>query len=143
MIGSAGFVGGVLLPDGRVFCVPASSTSARIYDYKTNTVSTPTGVFPGGSVLSFGVLLPDGRVFCCPVNSTTARIYDPITDSVSTPAGTYPGLVGGLPAFANGVLLPDGRVFMVPRSNTTTKLFSIGKIGTRPTLYLSPFQNKP
>ena len=28
--GSGGFVGGVLLPDGRVFCVPFASTSASI-----------------------------------------------------------------------------------------------------------------
>ena len=29
--GSSAYSGGVLLPDGRVFCVPASATTARIY----------------------------------------------------------------------------------------------------------------
>ena len=29
--GSNAYYGGVLLPDGRVFCVPCSATSARIY----------------------------------------------------------------------------------------------------------------
>ena len=29
--GGNAFLGGVLLPDGRVFCVPFSSTTARIY----------------------------------------------------------------------------------------------------------------
>ncbi len=31
--GSIAYVGGVLLPDGRVFCVPRSATSARIASF--------------------------------------------------------------------------------------------------------------
>lgn len=30
--GDYAYVGGVLLPDGRVFCVPRNATTARIYD---------------------------------------------------------------------------------------------------------------
>ena len=69
------FAGGVLLPDGRVFCVPRNSTTARIYDPITDTVTTPVGTYPGGNAFYGGVLLPDGRVFCVPYYSTTARIY--------------------------------------------------------------------
>ena len=72
---TAAFVGGVLLPDGRVFCVPYNSTTARIYDPTSDTTTTPSGTYPGGSAFYTGVLLPDGRVFCVPRNSTTARIY--------------------------------------------------------------------
>ena len=67
--------GGVLLPDGRVFCVPASSTTARIYDPVTNTVTTPGGTYPGGFAFTGGVLLLDGKVFCVPRNTSAARIY--------------------------------------------------------------------
>jgi len=63
------------LPDGRVFCVPNNSTTARIYDPKTDTVTTPSGTYPGVASFGGGVLLPDGRVFCVPRFSTTARIY--------------------------------------------------------------------
>jgi hypothetical protein len=105
--GSFAYFGGVLLPDGRVFCVPASATTARIYDPVTDTLSTPTGTYPGGGAYFGGVLLPDGRVFCAPYNATSARIYDPVTDTLSTPTGTYPGSF----AYIGGVLLPDGRVF--------------------------------
>ena len=73
--GSAAFAGGVLLPDGRVFCIPANSTTARIYNPSTDTLTTPTGTYPGNFAFIGGVLLPDGRVFCIPYNSTTARIY--------------------------------------------------------------------
>jgi hypothetical protein len=65
----------VLLPDGRVFCVPASSTTARIYDPVTNTVTTPGGTYPGGFAFTGGVLLLDGKVFCVPRNTSAARIY--------------------------------------------------------------------
>ena len=73
--GGAAFSGGVLLPDGRVFCAPFSSTTARIYDPTSNTATTPSGTYPGGNAFWGGVLLPDGRVFCVPFLSTTARIY--------------------------------------------------------------------
>ena len=117
--GSSAFIGGVLLPDGRVFCVPLSSTSARIYDPVANSVSTPAGTYPGTGAFVGGILLPDGRVFCVPLQSTTARIYDPVANTVSTPAGTYPGSS----AFIGGVLLPDGRVFCVPYSSTSARIY--------------------
>ena len=117
--GSAAFSGGVLLPDGRVFCVPYNSTSARIYDPATDTLSTPTGTYPGSYAFYGGVLLPDGRVFCVPSNSTSARIYDPATDTLTTPTGTYPGSY----AFSGGVLLPDGRVFCVPYNSTSARIY--------------------
>ena len=79
--GSA-FQGGVLLPDGRVFCVPCSSTTACIYNPATDTLTTPTGTYPGGGAFIGGVLLPDGRVFCVPYNSTTARIATPASTNV-------------------------------------------------------------
>ena len=119
--GGGALVGGVLLPDGRVFCVPYNSTSARIYNPANDTLTTPTGTYPGSSAFVGGVLLPDGRVFCVPYNSTSARIYNPTTDTLTTPAGTYPGNY----AFAGGVLLPDGRVFCVPfYDNTSARIYN-------------------
>ena len=55
-----------------MFCVPISSTSARIYDPVTDTLTTPSGTYPGSNAFFGGVLLPDGRVFCVPRNSTSA-----------------------------------------------------------------------
>ena len=55
--GNAAFEGGVLLPDGRVFCVPFSSTTARIYDPATNTLITPNGTYPGSAAFIGGPAL--------------------------------------------------------------------------------------
>ena len=79
------FQGGVLLPDGRVFCVPFNSTTARIYNPATDTLSTPTGTYPGSNAFAGGVLLLDGRVFCVPNNSATARIASPASTNVFSP----------------------------------------------------------
>ena len=121
--GSSAFIGGVLLPDGRVFCVPFTSTSARIYDPVADEVTTPTGTYPGSNAFYGGVLLPDGRVFCVPFTSTSARIYDPVADEVTTPTGTYPGSS----AFIGGVLLPDGRVFCAPFNSTSARIYGGGQ----------------
>jgi hypothetical protein len=142
--GSGAFYGGVLLPDGRVFCVPYNSTTARIYNPVTDTLTTPSGTYPGGGAFEGGVLLPDGRVFCVPLISTTARIYDPVTDTLTTPSGTYPGSV----SFYGGVLLPDGRVFCVPYNSTTARILSgnfsrnINEFQYPKEILLSPFLNK-
>ena len=88
--GSYAFQGGVLLPDGRVFCVPYNSTTARIYNPTTDTLSTPTGAYLGGGGFVGGVLLPDGRVFCVPVNSATARVYDATVNTAPPPIHLAP-----------------------------------------------------
>jgi hypothetical protein len=115
--GADSFLGGVLLPDGRVFCVPLSATNARIYDPVTNTISV-AGITGGSAAFVGGVLLPDGRVFCVPLNASNGKIYDPVTDTQSNTA-----LTGGSGAFRGGVLLPDGRVFCVPLDASNAKIY--------------------
>lgn len=135
---SSSLLGGVLLPDGRVFCVPHSNTTARIYDPIGDTLTTPAGTYPGNFAFLGGVLLHDGRVFCVPRNSTTARIYDPITNTLSTPTGTYPGTH----AYAGGVVLLDGRVFCVPFSSRPDARIYGGGGGFDKDIVLSAYYNK-
>ena len=111
-----------LLKDGRVYIYPYANTRARIYNPVDNSLTTPNGNFPGGTVeFSGGVLLSDGRVYCTPYrNSTTARIYDPIADSLTTPGGTFP-TAGG--SFVGGILLPDGRAYMAGSASPTARIY--------------------
>jgi hypothetical protein len=121
-----------------VFCVPFSSTTARIYNPTTDTLTTPSGTYPTGlTPVAGGVLLPNGRVFCVPYNSTTTRIYNPVTDTLTTPSGPYP--VNN--AFSGGVLLPDGRVFCVPSGSTTSRIYGGGG-GFNINVVLSAYYNK-
>jgi hypothetical protein len=73
--GGGAFAGGVLLPNGKVFCVPHNSITARIYDPISDILSTPTGTYPGGGAFFGGVLLPNGKVFCVPFGTTASRTY--------------------------------------------------------------------
>lgn len=77
--GTEAHQGGALLPDGRVFCTPSNTTTARIYNPVTNTVATPATTFPGSNPRFAGsVALFDGRIFCVPRNGTAGRVYGAI-----------------------------------------------------------------
>lgn len=118
--GGTAHVGGVLMADGRVYCVPDNVTIARIYDPNKNILTTPSGSFPAGtSNYAGGVLMTDGRVFCVPWSATVARIYNPATDTLTLPTGTYPG---GQSQYG-GVLMADGRVFCVPNLATVARIY--------------------
>jgi hypothetical protein len=104
----------------------------------TDTLTTPSGTYPGDYAYCGGVLLPDGRVFCVPQAATSARIYDPVTDTLTTPSGTYPGDY----AYCGGVLLPDGRVFCVPFYATTARIYGLPDYALPPARVLSAYDNK-
>jgi hypothetical protein len=111
-----GFIGGVLMTDGRVFCIPHTATSAAIYNPNTDTISTIP--FWSNPYFSGGVLLRDGRVFCIPSYGGTARIYNPANDTITD--------VNGFPGgnhISGGVVLSDGRVFCVPNFGTTARIY--------------------
>lgn len=120
--GTDGNVGGVLLPDGRVLCIPHVNTSLRIYDPINNAVKvlTPTSPsLPGQYAYAGGVLMADGRVFFVPYGTTSARVFNPTTDELTIPNVTFPGNDGHY----GGVLLPDGRVFCCPFYATQAKIY--------------------
>lgn len=138
--GSFAFNGGVLLPDGRVFCIPRDASNGKIYDPMTDTQFTTALTSDTSYAFSGGVLLPDGRVFCVPYNAFGAKIYDPVTDTQFTTT-----LTGGNFAFFGGVLLPDGRVFCVPTNASNGKILdgTFATAGGLPLdVALSPYLNK-
>jgi len=102
-------VGGVLLPDGRVLCVPGAAATARIFDPATDSFTTSAAVWPwsapGAYHLSGGVLLHDGRVFLAPRLVPYGYLYDPVADTLSRTAALTPTSAGPL-------LLPDGTVLL-------------------------------
>jgi hypothetical protein len=130
------------MPNGNVYCVPGSATTARIFNYRTGEVSTPPGTFPGNVAFVGGNLLPDGRIFLAPYNSTTARIVDVASGTITTPSGpAFPGSA----SFSGSILLPDGRTFVVPHLTNAARLVHTGAWGSvrLPTAVLtSPFLNK-
>lgn len=115
--GLQSFQGGVLMSSGKVLILPYKSTTARVYDPTTNTMSTPSGdAYPGSEGVQGGCLLLDGRVFSAPSrNCSSARVYDPATDTVSTPAAVFPITSSASKyTFQGCVRMNDGKVFLIP-----------------------------
>ena len=69
LTGDNKWFGGVLAPNGKIYCVPRSSTSVLIIDPETNTAETTsiTGL-TGNAKWYGGVLAPNGKIYCVPYN---------------------------------------------------------------------------
>lgn len=66
-------VSACLLPDGRVFLPPYNSTTARVYDPQSNTLTTTRGTVSGSAQYAGAVLMPNGAVFMVPHNATAIK----------------------------------------------------------------------
>ena len=118
--GTIKFVGGVLLPYGRVVLVPCNYAKIGIYDPSTNTYADGPAI-TGTDKFVGGVLLPDGRVVLVPCNYAKIGIYDPSTNTYADgPAITTTGTI----KFQGGVLLPDGRVVFVPYNYANVGIYN-------------------
>jgi hypothetical protein len=71
--------GGVLAPNGKIYCVPRDSTSVLIIDPVTNTADTTTisGLTGTGGKWIGGVLAPNGKIYGVPSNSTSVLVINP------------------------------------------------------------------
>ena len=72
--GTNKWLGGVLAPNGRIYCVPLSSTQILEIDPETQTTQL-FGSLAGVQKWSGGVLAPNGRIYCVPYNSTQVLEY--------------------------------------------------------------------
>uniref|UniRef100_A0A6C0LY93 Uncharacterized protein n=1 Tax=viral metagenome TaxID=1070528 RepID=A0A6C0LY93_9ZZZZ len=121
--GFSAFIGGVLLPDGRVIFVPHYALSIGILNSITNVFSTIPGA-PGYGAYIDGVLLPDNRVIFVPYFSPTIGIFNSTNNTFSTILGTETAQIPGHAAYSGGVLVPDGRVIFVPYFAKTIGIFN-------------------
>lgn len=119
------YVGGALLPDGRVFLIPRNNAASqaltgKIYNPTLDTLTTCGGVW---NIPHYGgCLLPDGRVFCCSAIGGTrlGTVYDPVantTAAINSPVTFESQLTGA-------VLLPNGLVYTTTRLNNQPLLFN-------------------
>ena len=122
--GGYAYIGGVLVPDGRVIFVPYSAGTVGIFNPFTNTYST-AGSGIGGSAYFGGLLIPDGRVLFVPNNSTKIGFFNPSSNTYSTSETMSPA--PGDYAFSGGVLAPDGRVIFCPRGATSICFYDTTK----------------
>jgi hypothetical protein len=118
--------GGVLGPNGKIYCIPRNSPNILILD---PLQSPPTLVALGkrGAQYFGGALGPDGNIYCIP---RTANEYLKIIPGVRTTPGAPtttdalgPGVTSiGTSGFFGGVLAPDGRIYGIPNEGSGLRL---------------------
>lgn len=109
--GDYAYEGGVLAPNGKIYCIPCNATTAAVIDPITNTFTT-FGTAAGNAAFLAGVLAPNGKVYCIPYGSTSVGVIDPVLNTFNTT--TVTGTAPGNSAYQGGVLGPDGKIYCIP-----------------------------
>jgi hypothetical protein len=106
--------GGVLAPNGKIYCVPGRATNVLIIDPQTDSIDTisgvPLGEGPSPDWLG-GVLAPNGKIYCIPWEGSSVLIIDPEANTLDT--DKISGLGEGYKWYG-GVLAPNGKIFCIP-----------------------------
>ena len=138
------WLGGVLAPNGKIYCVPRNAADILIIDPSTNTATRSNmGVSLTGSEKWLGgVLAANGKIYCAPVNATDILIIDPSTDTATR--SNLGASLSGTGKWYGGVLAANGKIYCVP--NNATDILIIDKNPSVPALdikdCLSPHLNK-
>jgi hypothetical protein len=116
--------GGVLGPNGNIYCAPYLSSNILIINPNTNSVSYGTGgpsLTPALSTQMYwgAVLAPNGNIYCPPYLSSNILIINPNTNSVSYGTGG-PSLTPDLSTqrYQGGILAPNGNIYCIPVSSS-------------------------
>lgn len=116
----------VMLPDGKIYCVPYLATMAKKFDPSTDQAedAAASGVFSGtGIKYSAGLLLPSGKVLLIPCNNYHAttnpngfklKLYDYTDDSYEDLTMVIGTGTAGTVINGGGVVLPSGKVLITP-----------------------------
>jgi hypothetical protein len=121
--------GGVLAPNGNIYCIPSSADYVAIINPYTKTVDTTSIRGLSGGITSSGkwwggVLAPNGKIYCVPYNSSNILIINTTNNSVSYITGitlaNYPSLNTYNASTANdqkwigGAIAPNGKIYCAP-----------------------------
>jgi hypothetical protein len=100
--------GGVLAPNGKIYCLPYSGSKILELDPNTRTAST-FGTVSGSYKVS--VLAPNGKIIGIPSNASTILELDPVAKTTTT-FGTVS--TGGSWRYLGGVLGANGKIYAIP-----------------------------
>jgi hypothetical protein len=138
------YAGGVLAPNGKIYCIPCNATNVGIIDPYTDTIDTTTISnlpFTATNKYLGGILAPNGNIYCIPDVATNVGIINPVTNTFDTTTismTTFPDLSANN-KFWGGVLALNGKIYCAPRT-----VNFIGVIDTLTNTYSSvPFTISP
>jgi len=125
LVGTVKFYGGVLAPNGKIYCIPLQSNIVLIIDPQTNTYDTTTlsGLTSGGFKWAGGVLATNGNIYGIPHNSSNVIIINPQTNTYDT--STITGISGSA-KYVGGVVAQNGIIYGFPNSATNVLQIKTG-----------------
>ena len=109
-----GYYGGVLAPNGKIYCIQLGTAIGVIDPVLNNITSFETST----SSYAGGVLAPNGKIYCIPFNAISIGVIDPLTNTFTT-FGSVTGTGAGNLAYNGGVLAPNGNIYAIPRNATS------------------------
>ena len=114
--GTGKYIGGVLAPNGKIYCVPHNATQVLIIDPLALTYTLMAGAIAGSAKYAGGCLSTfNGKIYCAPHDATDILVIDPSTD-------TWTQVASGLPAGSSkwyGICHgADGYLYAIPSSST-------------------------
>jgi streptogramin lyase len=113
--GSSNYLGAVLAPNGKIYCVPYNATVCRVINPLTNTVET-FGSFPGSTSYIGGALASNGRIYLFPEFAGSVAVIDPSNNTLVTTLGG--GGISSSYSFSGGTAAPNGKIYGSPFSST-------------------------
>jgi hypothetical protein len=134
----AKWIGGVLAPNGKIYCIPYGNNTFLIIDPVAGTATTNNfGLsFSGDNQYWGGVLGRDGKIYCIPYTATTIIIIDPTTDTATT--NTFGLNLTGSFKWTGGVLARNGIIYCAPADATDILMINtINNTASRGTLGMS------
>lgn len=107
--------GGVLAPNGYIYCCPYNSTQALKIDPSGNSAAVIGSTHSGSLKWSGGCLgFTDNIITCCPWSATTVLLIDTDDDTTNT---IISGLTGG-EKYSSAVVNKEGYAYFVPYDST-------------------------
>jgi hypothetical protein len=110
--------GGVLAPNGKIYCMPRNSGMVLVIDPLNNSATTTNfGLTLSDSTKWIGgVLGANGKVYGVPRTATDVLVIDTSNDTATR---TDFGLdLSAANKYQGGVLAPNGKIYCVPRAAT-------------------------
>ena len=135
LVGSGGWIGGALAPNGKIYGIPFNSTTVVEIDPVAQTATT-FGSLTGISKWKGGVLAPNGKIYGIPYSSATVLEIDPVAQTVTTF-----GSLTGSGKWAGGILTSNGKIYGIPYNSTTVVELATG-LHDSPLWMLSAYVNK-
>ena len=107
--------GGVLAPNGKIYCTPRNADCVLVIDPENNTAETFGELGTAANKWHGGVLAPNGKIFCMPRTASTMLVIDPVTNT----AEAFGNLGTTSNKWLGSILAPNGKIFGLPANQSS------------------------